>query len=89
MASPTRPPTKRQESAHPSAVLEERQRLARMLHDTVCQELTAICFLASAAAHQHGARGTDAGRKFEEIADLVQRAGASLAEIVHGLNSRP
>ena len=66
-------------------VQQERQQLAQRLHNTVCQELTGICFLASAAAHQHGATDKDAARMFEEIADLIQRAGAGLADIVHEL----
>ncbi len=73
-------------SSRPSAaVRQERQRVAQLLHGTVCQELTGICFLAGAAAHKHGAADPEIGRKFAEIADLVQQAGARLAEIVHGL----
>ena len=83
MDTPARLPAKR---VRVSAVGRERQRLAQLLHNTVCQELTGICFLAGAAAQRHGAIDTDAARKFEEIADLVQRAGARLAEIVRGLN---
>ncbi len=83
--APSRP-AKGENPALPATVEQERQRLARLLHDTVCQELTGICFLAGAAAHQHGGAGTDAGRKFAEIAELLQRAGAGLAEIVHGLS---
>ena len=73
----------------PAALRQERRRLAQLLHNTVCQELTGICFLAGAAAHQHAGSDPAVGRKFEEIADLVQRAGASLAEIVHELSGPP
>ena len=69
-----------------SALRQERQRLAQLLHNTVCQELTGICFLAGAAARKHGGSETEAGRRFGEVSDLVQRAGARLAEIVHDLN---
>ena len=56
-----------------------------MLHNTVCQELTGICFLAGAAAHKHSSTDAELAKKFSEIADLVQQAGAHLAEIVHDL----
>ena len=82
MASLSRKPTVKA----PSALRQERQRVAQLLHNTVCQELTGVCFLAGAAAHKHGGCDPEAGRKFGEIADLVQRAGAHLAEIVHDLN---
>ena len=59
--------------------------LAQRLHDTVCQELTGIGFLAAAAAHQHRAGDPRVEQQFREIADLIQRAGAHLAEIVHEL----
>ncbi len=59
--------------------------LAQRLHDTVCQELTGIGFLAAAAAHQHHGRDPQAEAQFHEIADLIQKAGAHLAEIVHEL----
>ena len=70
----------------PAAVAQERRQLAQTLHDTVCQELTGVCFLAGAAAHKHGGVDTELGRKFAEIADLVQQAGTHLAEIVHELS---
>ncbi len=79
-------PAKGKNGRQPTGVEQERQRLARLLHDTVCQELTGVCFLAGAAAHQHGGAGTEAGRKFEEIAEMLQRAGAGLAGIVHELD---
>ncbi len=57
--------------------------LAQRLHDTVCQELTGIGFLAAAAAHQHRASDPRVEAQFQELADLIQKAGAHLAEIVH------
>lgn len=57
--------------------------LAQRLHDTVCQELTGIGFLAVAAAHRAGDPAVE--QQFREIADLIQRAGAHLAEVVHEL----
>ena len=57
--------------------------LAQRLHDTVCQELTGIGFLAAAAAHQHRASNPLAEAQFQDLADLIQRASAQLAEIVH------
>ena len=59
--------------------------LAQRLHDTVCQELTGISFLAAAAAHQHRATNPQVEAQFQELADLVQRASTQLAEIVHAM----
>ena len=61
--------------------------VAQRLHDTVCQELTGIGFLAAAAAHQHRASDPQSAAQFQELADLVQKAGAQLAEIVHELRT--
>ena len=85
-SSPRKPTAKPGPAPSASALRRERQRLAQLLHNTVCQELTGVCFLAGAAAHKHGGPETEAGRKFGEIADLIQRAGAGLAEIVHDLS---
>ena len=57
--------------------------LAQRLHDTVCQELTGIGFLAAAAAQQHRASNPRVEAQFQELADLIQRASAQLADIVH------
>ena len=65
----------------------EMVRLAQRLHDTVCQELTGIGFLAAAAAHQNRTGDPRVEKQFREIADLIQRAGAQLAEIVHELRA--
>ena len=65
----------------------EKVRLAQRLHDTVCQELTGIGFLAAAAAHQNHRGNPRVEQQFQEIADLIQRAGAQLAEIVHELRA--
>ena len=65
----------------------EAAQIAQRLHDTVCQELTGIGFLAVAAAHQHGGRDARVEAQFREIADLIQKAGAHLAEIVHELRA--
>ena len=73
----------------PTAITQERQRIAQLLHNTLCQELTGVCFLAGAAAHKHGTVDVEAAKKFAEIADLVQQAGAHLAEIVHELSQPP
>ena len=66
---------------------ESAKALAQRLHDTVCQELTGIGFLAVAAAHQHRGRDPQVEAQFREIADLVQSAGAHLVEIVRGLRA--
>ncbi len=85
MVPPSRKPTAKP-TPSASTLRQEPQRLAQRLHNTVCQELTGVCFLAAAAARKHGGSDTEAGRKFEEIANLVRRASAGLAEVVHDLN---
>ena len=85
-SSPRKPTAGPRLTSSTAALRRERRRLAQRLHNTICQELTGVCFLAGAAAHKHGGPDTEAGRKFGEIADLIQRAGAGLAEIVHDLN---
>ena len=59
--------------------------VAQRLHDTVCQELTGIGFLAAAAAHQRRASDPRSAAQFQELADLIQKASAHLAEIVHDM----
>lgn len=59
--------------------------VAQRLHDTVCQELTGIGFLAVAAAQR--ADDPAVAQQFRELADLIQRAGAQLAEVVHELRA--
>ena len=59
------------------AALEERQRLARELHDSVSQALYAIALNASAA---EAVRGRDPARLRELIGDVAGLAEAGLAE---------
>lgn len=78
-------PKARTKPAKPSALQRERQRVAKALHDTVCQELTGICLMAMAAAREHHADCPAAEQKFRELAGLIRNAGAGLTEFVHAL----
>ena len=83
---PSRVRPKRKPATSARAVLRrERQRVAQTLHNGVCQELTGICLMASAAAGDYRVRCPEAEQKLREIARLVQRAGAGLQEFVHTL----
>lgn len=65
--------------AEKMAVLEERQRLARELHDSANQALYAINLLAGAAARQLSAGNLDTVRK--QLKDLRETAQEALAEM--------
>lgn len=67
------------------ALTRERARVAEALHNTICQELTGIGLMASAAARQHHATCPEAEQQFRELADLIQRSGAGLRDFVRTL----
>lgn len=65
-------------SAHKSAVIEERQRLARDLHDAVSQQLFALTMMSEAALKQID-RQPELAK--EQMGDVVKGAQQSLAEM--------
>ncbi len=75
----------RRPAAGRAALRRERERTADILHNTVCQELTGICLMASAAARQLHPVCPEASEKLQEIARLLQGAGTGLQEFVRTL----
>lgn len=65
-------------TAHKSAVIEERQRLARDLHDAVSQQLFALTMLSEAAVKQIE---TNPVLAKEQMKDVAQAANHSQAEM--------
>lgn len=65
-------------TAHHSAVIEERQRLARDLHDAISQQLFALSMMSEAALKQFDRNPALAK---EQLADIVQAANQSQAEM--------
>lgn len=65
-------------SAHHSAVMEERQRLARDLHDAISQQLFALSMMSEAALKQMDVHPALAK---EQMADVAQAASQSQAEM--------
>jgi two-component system, NarL family, sensor histidine kinase LiaS len=72
------------EQAKSAATIEERQRLARDLHDAVSQQLFALNMLASAAKRSVEKNQEVAKRQIEEIADIALKAlGEMRALLLH------
>lgn len=65
-------------TAHKSAVIEERQRIARDLHDAVSQQLFALTMLSEAAIKQFDSNPDQAK---EQMQDVVKAAMQSQAEM--------
>lgn len=81
----SRPPSA--ESEERATLQRERQRVADVLHNTVCQELTGICLLASAASHEYRSVSPAAAEKLMELAGMIQCAGVGLHEFLRVLRS--
>src|SRR4029079_19671507 len=64
--------------AHDKARLEERQRLARELHDSVTQALFSISLIARSAELVLQREGTHAAGTLEKLADLRQLTQGAL-----------
>lgn len=72
------------EQAKSAATIEERQRLARDLHDAVSQQLFALNMLASAAKRSVEKNQEVARRQIEEIAEIALKAlGEMRALLLH------
>jgi PAS domain S-box-containing protein len=67
--------------AHDKARLEERQRLARELHDSVTQALFSISLIARSAEIMLQREGTHSADTLEKLADLRQLTAGALAEM--------
>ncbi|MEJ8766498.1 sensor histidine kinase [Oceanobacillus sp. HCA-5259] len=74
-------------SAHKSAVIEERQRLARDLHDAVSQQLFALTMMSEAAVKQIEARPEVAKKQMKEVAAMALQAQTEMRALL--LHLRP
>lgn len=75
------------EQAKNAATIEERQRLARDLHDAVSQQLFALNMLASAAKKAIEKNQEVAKRQIDEIADIALKAQGEMRALL--LHLRP
>lgn len=91
MQSARQPP----ESALPSevaglvqeAVRAERERIAKTLHATTCQDLTGAYLTACATARQCRKLAPEMEQKLNRLAEGLQEAGNRLRTVVHSLES--
>ncbi|OZU87935.1 sensor histidine kinase [Virgibacillus indicus] len=74
-------------SAHKSAVIEERQRLARDLHDAVSQQLFALTMMSEAAVKQLEKNPQIAKTQMEEVAASALQAQTEMRALL--LHLRP
>lgn len=70
------------------AVLEDRQRLAHELHDSVTQVLTSINFIAQATPAAMAKDPTEGHARLEQLADLSRRALAEMRALLLELSPR-
>lgn len=75
------------ESAHKAAVIEERQRLARDLHDAVSQQLFALTMMSEAAAKQMEKNPDIAKTHIQEVAQAASKAQTEMRALL--LHLRP
>ncbi|ASK60856.1 sensor histidine kinase [Virgibacillus phasianinus] len=74
-------------SAHKAAVIEERQRLARDLHDSVSQQLFGVTMMAEAALKQFDKNPTMAKSQLEDVAASALQAQTEMRALL--LHLRP
>lgn len=75
------------QTAHTAAVMEERQRLARDLHDVVSQQLFALSMLSSATLRLIDKQPEKVKEQIEEIADIAIKAQGEMRALL--LHLRP
>jgi len=75
------------QQAHSAAVLEERQRLARDLHDSVSQQLFALGMLSSATLRLLDSNPVEAKKQLGEIAEIASKAQGEMRALL--LHLRP
>lgn len=75
------------QSAHKAAVIEERQRLARDLHDAVSQQLFALTMMSEAAVKQFDRNPDVAREHMQEVATAALKAQTEMRALL--LHLRP
>ena len=69
------------------AVQAERERMARLLHATTCQDLTGGYLMICAMAVQSRRLAPELEPKLNAIAERLQAAGEGLRQVLHSLQS--
>ncbi|MBV8100789.1 MAG: PAS domain S-box protein [Verrucomicrobia bacterium] len=67
---------------------EEQRRFSRDLHDSHCQDLTAIAFFAETIAAGLAARDEDAAKQIRMLVDMVQKSVENVHALAAGLDSQ-
>lgn len=75
------------EKAHTAATIEERQRLARDLHDAVSQQLFALNMMSSAALKLFESKPEAAKSQLEQVVELANKAQGEMRALL--LHLRP
>ncbi|MFE8700263.1 histidine kinase [Cytobacillus sp. FJAT-54145] len=75
------------QTAHTAAVMEERQRLARDLHDVVSQQLFALSMMSSATLRMFEVDRDRAKKQLEEISEIAAKAQGEMRALL--LHLRP
>ncbi|WP_335872014.1 sensor histidine kinase [Bacillus sp. 2205SS5-2] len=75
------------DKAHQAAVIEERQRLARDLHDSVSQQLFALNMLSAAACKAVEKKSEHAETQIKQVAEIASKAQGEMRALL--LHLRP
>jgi signal transduction histidine kinase len=67
---------------------EEQRRFSRDLHDSHCQDLTAIAFFAETIAAGLESRDEDAAKQIRMVVDMVQKSAENVHALAVGLDSQ-
>jgi two-component system, LuxR family, sensor kinase FixL len=67
---------------------EERRRFSRDLHDSHCQDLTAIAFFAETIATNLATRDNEAAKQVRLLVDMVQKSAENVHALAAGLDSQ-
>ena len=67
---------------------EEQRRFSRDLHDSHCQDLTAIAFFAETIAAGLESRDEDAAKQIRMVVDMVQKSAENVHALAAGLDSQ-
>lgn len=67
---------------------EERKRFSRDLHDSHCQDLTAIAFFAETIAATLDSKDPESASQIRELGDMIRRSAENVHSLAAGLSSQ-